>query len=88
MNNASTRYQEHLPKFDIIFNSGVYFREKKTNFYSNREIKITNPDQFNFYNTKKNENNNEINKNIMNKNKSKKIKHKNNNKNINQNSNK
>ena len=29
MNNASTRYQEHLPKFDIIFNSGVYFREKK-----------------------------------------------------------
>ena len=71
MNNDSTWYQEHLPKFDIMFNRGIYFK-KKTNFYSNREIKITNPEQFTFYNTIKTENNNNINKNIMNKIKSKK----------------
>ena len=28
MNNDITWYQEHLPKFDIMFNRGIYFMEK------------------------------------------------------------
>jgi len=51
----------------------MYFREKKTNFYSIREIKITNTKQFNLNKSIKKENNNEINKNIVNKIKSKKL---------------
>ena len=41
------------------------YQGKKTNFYSNRVIKIINPDQFTFYNTIKKEINNEINKNMI-----------------------
>ena len=60
MNNASTQYQEHLPKFNIMLNKGKYFREKK-NFDSNKVIKITNPNssQITFYNAISKENNNE-----------------------------
>ncbi len=47
MNIASTWSQEHLPKFDLMFNRRIYFREKKR-ISILIEIKITKPDQFTF----------------------------------------